>query len=115
MDLDTTLSRQSYETGFGDFAAGKYDIMVGTQMVSKGLNFPGVTLVGVLGADQGLAAGDFRSFERTFALLTQVVGRSGRFSLPGRAFIESWQPENPVFALAAAPGLRGLLPAGDPV
>ena len=102
MDLDTTLSRQSYETGFGDFAAGKYDIMVGTQMVSKGLNFPGVTLVGVLGADQGLAAGDFRSFERTFALLTQVVGRSGRFSLPGRAFIESWQPENPVFALAAA-------------
>ena len=102
MDVDTTMSRFAYEEKFGDFAAGKYDIMVGTQMVSKGLNFPQVTLVGVLGTDMSLYSDDFRSFERTFSLLTQVVGRSGRFDLPGRAFIETAQPHNPVFALASA-------------
>ena len=102
MDTDTTMSRFAYEEKFGDFAAGKYDIMVGTQMVSKGLNFPQVTLVGVLGTDMSLYSDDFRSFERTFSLLTQVVGRSGRFDLPGRAFIETAQPHNPVFALASA-------------
>ena len=102
MDVDTTMSRFAYEEKFGDFAAGKYDIMVGTQMVSKGLNFPRVTLVGVLGADMSLYSDDFRSFERTFSLLTQVVGRSGRFDLPGRAIIETAQPQNPVFSLASA-------------
>ncbi|MBS4785324.1 MAG: primosomal protein N' [Clostridiales bacterium] len=102
MDMDTTMSRFAYEKKFGDFADGKYDIMIGTQMVSKGLNFPKVTLVGVLGADMSLYAEDFRSFERTFSLLTQVVGRSGRYDLPGRAFIETWQPENAVFTLASA-------------
>ena len=102
MDVDTTMSRFAYEEKFGDFAAGKYDIMVGTQMVSKGLNFPRVTLVGVLGTDMSLYSDDFRSVERTFSLLTQVVGRSGRFDLPGRAFIETAQPHNPVFALASA-------------
>ena len=96
------MSRFAYEEKFGDFAAGKYDIMVGTQMVSKGLNFPRVTLVGVLGTDMSLYSDDFRSVERTFSLLTQVVGRSGRFDLPGRAFIETAQPHNPVFALASA-------------
>ena len=92
MDVDTTMSRFAYEEKFGDFAAGKYDIMVGTQ----------VTLVGVLGTDMSLYSDDFRSVERTFSLLTQVVGRSGRFDLPGRAFIETAQPHNPVFALASA-------------
>lgn len=86
------MSRFAYEEKFGDFAAGKYDIMVGTQMVSKGLNFPQVTLVGVLGTDMSLYSDDFRSFERTFSLLTQVVGRSGRFDLPGGPFIETASP-----------------------
>ncbi len=102
MDVDTTMSRFAYEKKFGDFAQGMYDIMIGTQMVSKGLNFPKVTLVGVLGADMSLYTDDFRSFERTFSLITQVVGRSGRYDLPGRAFIETYQPENPIFTLASA-------------
>ena len=102
MDTDTTMSRFAYEDKFSRFAKGEFRIMVGTQMVSKGLNFPQVTLVGVLGTDMSLYSDDFRSFERTFSLLTQVVGRSGRFDLPGRAFIETAQPHNPVFALASA-------------
>lgn len=101
MDMDTTMSRTAYEQGFGAFARGEYDIMVGTQMVSKGLNFPKVTLVGVLSADMSLYSEDFRSYEKTFALLTQVVGRSGRYDLPGRAYIQTFQPENPIFELAA--------------
>ncbi len=84
MDLDTTMSRMSHETKFGEFAQGKYQIMVGTQMVAKGLNFPDVTLVGVLGADQSIFSQDFRGCERAFSLLTQVVGRCGRGRLPGR-------------------------------
>jgi len=70
-------------------------------MVAKGLNFPGVTLVGVLQADQSLYGGDFRSFERSFSLFTQVVGRGGRGTLRGRAIIQTYSPENPVIRLAA--------------
>ena len=78
MDMDTTMARFSHEEKFAAFARGEYDIMVGTQMVAKGLNFPRVTLVGVLSADQSLYSDDFRSFEKTFSLLTQVVGRCGQ-------------------------------------
>ena len=78
MDADTTFSRMAYEEKFRAFGRGEYDIMVGTQMIGKGLDFPNVTLVGVLSIDKALFAGDFRSYERTFSLITQVVGRGGR-------------------------------------
>src|SRR5699024_1982308 len=68
MDADTTYSRYAYEQKFSDFAAGKYDIMVGTQMIAKGLDFPNVTTVGVISLDNSLFAGDYRSYERTFSL-----------------------------------------------
>ncbi len=96
MDTDTTMSRFSYEEQFGRFARGEYDIMIGTQMVAKGLNFPRVTLVGVVNADQGLYSEDFRNCERTFDLLTQVIGRGGRSSLPGRAMIQTASPDSEV-------------------
>lgn len=101
MDMDTTMRRFAHETQFAAFAAHDYDILVGTQMVAKGLNFPEVTLVGVLGADQALFADDFRSFERTFSLITQVVGRAGRSKKRGRAFIQTYSPDNPVIELAS--------------
>lgn len=101
MDADTTFSRYAYEKKFKDFSDGKYDIMIGTQMISKGLDFPNVTLVGVLSIDKALFAGDFRSYERTFSLITQVVGRSGRSSKPGRAFLQTFMPEHYVLELAS--------------
>ncbi|MFV0496560.1 MAG: primosomal protein N' [Candidatus Fimivivens sp.] len=102
MDMDTTMSRFAHQRAFEAFAKGDYDIMIGTQMVAKGLDFPNVTLVGVLAADQSLYGEDFRSFERTFSLITQVVGRCGRAQKPGRAVIQTFTPENRILALAAA-------------
>lgn len=107
MDADTTMARFSHQHAFSAFSRGEYDIMVGTQMVAKGLDFPNVTLVGVLCADQSLYAEDFRGFEHTFSLLTQVVGRAGRASLPGRAIIQTFSPENRVLAFAAAQDYEG--------
>lgn len=101
MDADTTMSRHAYEEKFSAFARGEYDIMVGTQMIGKGLNFPNVTLVGVLSVDKALFAGDFRSYERTFSLITQVVGRGGRGDKPGRAILQTFMPEHYVLKLAA--------------
>ena len=101
MDMDTTMSRDSHEKKFAAFARGDYDIMVGTQMVAKGLNFPNVTLVGVLNADQSLFAQDFRCYENTFSLLTQVIGRCGRGELPGRAYIQTTDPNHYVLEQAA--------------
>ncbi len=106
MDADTMTRRSSYDKKLGDFAAGLYDMMIGTQMVAKGLNFERVTLVGVLMADQTLYSDDFRSYERAFSLLTQVVGRSGRGSSKGRAIIQTMTPENPVIDLAAQQDYR---------
>ncbi|MDE6101906.1 MAG: primosomal protein N', partial [Ruminococcus sp.] len=94
MDADTTFSRHSYEKNFTDFRNGRYDIMIGTQMIGKGLDFPNVTLVGVLSIDKALYAGDFRSYERTFSLITQVVGRSGRGERRGRAVLQTFIPEH---------------------
>lgn len=102
MDMDTTMRRDSHERLLGQFRAGEYDIMVGTQMVAKGLDFPNVTLVGVLTVDQMLYSEDFRSYERTFSLVTQVVGRCGRADKPGRAFIQTYTPENPILVAAAS-------------
>lgn len=101
MDADTTISRFAYESCFRAFRAGKYDIMVGTQMIGKGLDFPRVTLVGVMSVDKALYAGDFRSYERTFSLVTQVVGRGGRGDQPGRAILQTSMPEHYVLRLAA--------------
>ncbi len=101
MDTDVVSSKSSYEKMISAFANGEYDILVGTQMVAKGLNFPNVTLVGVLNADQMLYADDYRSYERSFSLLTQVVGRSGRGSSKGIAVIQSYTPDNLIIAMAA--------------
>lgn len=101
MDTDTVSSRYAYEEKFSAFEAGEYDVLVGTQMVAKGLNFPEVTLVGVLGVDQALYSSDFRSGERAFSLITQVVGRSGRYEKPGQAILQTVSPENSVVVHAA--------------
>ncbi len=100
LDADSTMSRDSYSKYLGDFANGEYDILLGTQMVAKGLDFPNVTLVGVLGADGALYSEDFRSFERTFSLLTQVVGRAGRGENEGKAIIQTVNPDNNIIELA---------------
>ena len=101
MDMDTTMSRFAHQRSFEAFARGDYDIMIGTQMVAKGLDFPNVTLVGVLTADQSLFSDDFRSYERTFSLITQVVGRCGRAEKPGRAVIQTYSPDNRILTLAS--------------
>ncbi len=101
LDADSTMTRFSYDKKLRRFADGDYDIIVGTQMVAKGLDFENVTLVGVLSADQALYGDDFRSYERAFDLLTQVVGRSGRGRYRGRAVIQTFTPENKVIRLAA--------------
>lgn len=101
MDADTTMSKDSYEKNFSDFKDGKYDIMVGTQMIAKGLDFENVTLVGVLMIDKSLYAGDYLGYEKTFSLITQVVGRCGRGSKKGRAYLQTYTPEHYVLNLAA--------------
>ncbi|MDR1253423.1 MAG: primosomal protein N' [Oscillospiraceae bacterium] len=101
MDADTTMKVASYEKTLSAFANLEFDILVGTQMVAKGLDFPNVTLVGVLSSDASLYSSDFRSYEKTFALLTQVVGRSGRGAQPGKAIVQTLTPENPIIGLAA--------------
>lgn len=100
MDTDSTSSRQDFEKGLSEFSEGKYDIMLGTQMVAKGLDFEKVTLVGVISADQQLNNDDFRSEEKTFDLLTQVVGRAGRGENKGTAIIQTMTPENHIIRLA---------------
>lgn len=102
VDTDTTANKYALEKKLNAFANGEYDIMIGTQMVAKGLDFENVTLVGVLSADQSLYSDDYRSNERTFDLLTQVVGRAGRGRYRGMALIQTHVPENPYLHLAAA-------------
>lgn len=101
LDTDTTANKFALEKKLEAFRQGEYDIMVGTQMVAKGLDFENVTLVGVLSADQSLYSDDYRSNERTFDLLTQVVGRAGRGRHRGVALIQTHVPENPYLRLAA--------------
>ena len=94
MDTDTTSLKGSHEKIINAFRNGEYDILLGTQMISKGLDFPKVTLVGVINADTTLNVPDFRSSERTFSLLTQVAGRSGRSEIPGEVIIQTYNPDN---------------------
>lgn len=97
MDLDTTRTRSGYETILGDFEKGETDILVGTQMVTKGLDFDHVRLVGVFDADRMMHFPDFRSYERAFQLILQVSGRSGRRGDPGKVVIQTSNPRHPLF------------------
>ena len=102
MDQDSTMQKNAHEKMLARFAKQEYDILLGTQMVAKGLDFGNVTLVGVLGIDSLLFGQGFRSYENVFSLITQVVGRGGRAELPGRALIQTAVPDHPVLQLAAA-------------
>lgn len=102
LDADAVMAKNAHERLLSAFGRGEYDILIGTQMVAKGLDFPNVTLVGVLNADQMLYSDDYRSFERAFSMLTQVVGRSGRGGEKGTAIVQTFTPENPVIELAAS-------------
>ena len=101
MDTDTVSPAASHDMLLSRFESEGISVLVGTQMVTKGLNFENVTLVGVISADQGLYAGDYRADERTFSLITQVVGRSGRGEKTGRAVIQTFTPQNELIQLAA--------------
>jgi len=101
LDTDTVSGAGSHDVLLNRFRDEKIPILVGTQMVTKGLDFLNVTLVGVLSADQSLYSGDYRASERTFSLITQVVGRSGRGEVPGRAVIQTFTPQNQVIMQAA--------------
>jgi primosomal protein N' (replication factor Y) len=100
MDVDTTTRHGSHWRILKDFAEGRTDILLGTQMIAKGLDFPGVGLVGVVAADVGLNLPDFRAGERTFQLLTQVAGRTGRGDERGRVVVQSYLPDHYTIALA---------------
>lgn len=100
MDADTMKRKDDYRKTLGDFRAGKTDILVGTQMIAKGLHFPNVTLVGIIYADLALHQPDFRAGERTFQLLTQVAGRAGRGDVEGEVFVQAFAPFHPAIQYA---------------
>ncbi len=102
MDADTTRSKESYEEILSAFANGEADVLIGTQMIVKGHDFPNVTLMGILAADMSLSAGDYRCAERTFQLLTQAAGRAGRGAKPGEVVIQTYQPEHYAIVHAAS-------------
>jgi len=101
MDADSTSTKFAYDTLLGRFREGEADILIGTQMVTKGHDFPNVTLVGVINADSSLYLSDYKANERTFGLLTQVVGRAGRGDRKGCALIQTYNPDHPVLKLSA--------------
>jgi len=102
MDTDTVSPAHSHEKLLSDFRDKNIPILVGTQMVTKGLDFENVTLVGVILADQSLYVSDYRAYERTFSLITQVVGRSGRGKKSGRAVIQTYTPDNQIIRFASS-------------
>lgn len=97
MDADTTSTKNAHQKLINEFSSGKYSILVGTQMISKGLNFENVSLVGTINSDASLSIPDFRSAERTYELLSQTAGRVGRFNLPGKVIIQTYNPTNYVY------------------
>jgi len=109
MDLDTTRTKSGYETIIEGFETGKTDILVGTQMVTKGLDFGRVSLVGVFDADRMMHFPDFRSYERAFQLITQVSGRSGRRAKKGKVIIQTTNPEHPLFSYILQNDVRGFV------
>jgi len=100
MDADSMSRKEAYRETLRNFRAGKIDILVGTQMIAKGLHFPNVTLVGIINADLALHLPDFRAGERTFQLLTQVAGRAGRGETPGEVFVQTYTPFSPSIQFA---------------
>ena len=106
MDLDTTAGKDGHARILEDFRLGRTQVLVGTQMIAKGLDFPQVTLVGVLAADMSLHIPDYRAQEKTFQLLTQVAGRAGRGQEPGKVIVQTYEPDNPVLQLAARQDYR---------
>ncbi|PYS35578.1 MAG: primosomal protein N' [Acidobacteria bacterium] len=107
IDRDTKSRRHEFEKTLLDFGKGEIDLLVGTQMLAKGHDFPNVTLVGVVSVDAGLALPDFRAAERTFQLITQVAGRAGRGNLPGRVLIQTYHPHHYALRHACAQDYRG--------
>ena len=106
MDYDTTSGKDGHGKILEEFRSGRARILIGTQMIAKGLDFPGVTLVGIVAADMTLNLPDYRSRERTFQLLTQVAGRAGRGKQPGKVIIQTYKPDDPVIGYAAAQDYR---------
>ncbi|MGN0747039.1 MAG: primosomal protein N' [Aristaeellaceae bacterium] len=106
MDIDTTSGKDGHQKLLDEFRSGRARILVGTQMIAKGLDFPRVTLVGVVAADMTLNLPDYRARERTFQLLTQVAGRAGRGEIPGQVVVQTYKPEDPVIRTAAAQDYR---------
>ncbi len=100
MDADSMSRKNAYRETLGAFRVGEIDILIGTQMIAKGLDFPSVTLVGIINADLGLHVPDFRAGERTFQLLTQVSGRAGRGDIEGEVFVQTWTPFSPSIQFA---------------
>jgi primosomal protein N' (replication factor Y) len=100
MDADVMKRKEDYRKVLGDFRTGKIDILIGTQMIAKGLHFPNVTLVGIIYADLALNMPDFRAGERTFQLLTQVAGRAGRGDVEGEVFVQAFTPFHPAIQYA---------------
>jgi primosomal protein N' (replication factor Y) len=107
MDSDTVTEKGAYERILSDFGSGKTQVLIGTQMIAKGHDFPNVTLVGVVAADTTLNLPNYLSRERTFQLLTQVAGRSGRKDLPGKVFVQTYMPDHPVIKFAQAQDFQG--------
>jgi primosomal protein N' (replication factor Y) len=107
MDADTMKRKDDYRKILGDFRTGKIDILVGTQMIAKGLHFPNVTLVGIIFADLALHQPDFRAGERTFQLLTQVAGRAGRGDIEGEVFVQAFTPFHPAIQFARRHDFNG--------
>jgi primosomal protein N' (replication factor Y) len=111
MDSDTMLRREDYEQTLESFGRGEIDVLVGTQMIAKGLDFPRVTVVGIVSADSSLHLPDFRAAERTFQLLSQVAGRAGRGELAGEIVVQTTAPAHPAIVLAARHDFEGFAAA----
>ncbi len=107
MDADTTRHKGSHDRLFKQFRSGKADVLIGTQMIAKGLHFPSVTLVGVLNPDGALNLPDFRASEGVFQLVTQVAGRSGRGELPGEVILQTTLPGHPILTFASKEDFAG--------
>lgn len=111
MDSDAMKTREDYESTLEAFRQGETQVLVGTQMIAKGLDFPNVTVVGVVAADVGMSLGDFRSFERAFQVITQVAGRAGRGEKPGTVIVQTFKPDHPAIVCAARQDYRGFVAA----